>query len=174
MKRVLVIGCSGAGKSTFAVALAGRTRLPLIHLDREFWQPGWRPLPRAPWRARLAQLLEEPTWIMDGNFDSSLDIRLPRADTVIWFDLPRSLCLRRVLRRVFTTYGRVRSDMGPGCPERFDLAFLHWIWRFERVERPRIAAVLATHGAHLTPVVFRRDHDAGAFLDALPSCSIQP
>jgi hypothetical protein len=86
MRRALVIGISGAGKSTFSKRLAEATRLPLIHLDREFWQPGWNVTLREPWRAKVKQLAQRESWIMDGNFDSSLDLRLPRADTVFWFD----------------------------------------------------------------------------------------
>ena len=173
MRRVLVIGCSGAGKSTFVVKLASRTGLPLIHLDKEFWRPGWTLTPRAEWRARVAQLSAAPEWILEGNYDSSLDLRLPRADKVVWFDLPRHLCLRRVAKRVVTTYGQVRPDMGPGCPERFDLAFLKWIWNFNRTERPRIEALLDLYGAHLKPTIFRDDRDVRAFLaSAAPSSRV--
>ena len=137
VRRVLVIGCSGAGKTTFAVELAARTGLPLVHLDKEFWRPGWTMPPRSEWRARVAELIAQPAWILEGNFDSSLDLRLPRADTVIWFDMPRHLCLRRVAKRIVTTHGKVRPDMGPGCPEKIDFAFLKWIWNFNRTERPK-------------------------------------
>jgi adenylate kinase family enzyme len=83
MRRVLVIGISGAGKSTFSQALATKTGLPLIHLDKEFWRPGWVQTPRQEWRARVSELAARERWIMDGNYDSSLDLRLPRADTVL-------------------------------------------------------------------------------------------
>src|SRR5262249_3438078 len=95
MQRVLVIGISGAGKSTFARQLAVSTRLPLIHLDTEFWQPGWKVTERAEWRAKVAKLAERDAWIMDGNYGASLDLRLPRADTVMWFDYPRLVCVWR-------------------------------------------------------------------------------
>ena len=164
MRRVLVIGCSGAGKSTFAKQLAVSTGLPLVHLDREFWRPGWTMPPRAEWRARVSALVAKPAWILEGNFDSSLDLRLPRADTVVWFDMPRHLCLRRVAKRVLTTYGQVRPDMAPGCPEKLDLSFLKWIWDFNRTARPQIQAMLELHGTHLQPIVFRRDRDVRDFL----------
>ena len=174
MRRVLIIGCSGAGKSTFARGLAARNGLPVIHLDQQYWQPGWTMPPRATWRAKLAALCEKPAWIMDGNFDSSLDLRLPRADAVVWFDFPRHVCLRRVLKRVVTTYGHVRADMAPGCPEQLpDLEFLRWIWNFNRIERPQIAVSLALHGPHLSPVIFRRDRDVRAFLDTIGDSVVQ-
>ena len=164
MQRVLVIGISGAGKSTFARKLAARTGLPLIHLDTEFWKPGWKVTERAEWRAKVAKLAERDAWIMDGNYGASLDLRLPRADRVIWFDYPRLVCVWRALWRVATTYGRVRPDLAPGCPEQFDRQFLRFIWNFNANSRPKIVAMLAEHGAHLRPIVFRRDLDVRGFL----------
>ena len=167
MQRVLVIGISGAGKSTFSRALATATGLPLIHLDKEFWRPGWVQTPRQEWRVRVSELAAGERWIMDGNYDSSLDLRLPRADTVLWFDYPMLRCLRRAMWRAATSYGRVRSDMAEGCPERIDLEFLRYIWTFNAKERPRVIASLAKFGAHVHPVVFRRDGEAAHFLKAL-------
>ena len=168
MQRVLVIGISGAGKSTFSSALAARTGLPLIHLDTEFWQPGWKITPREEWRAKVAELITRQAWIMDGSFGATLDLRLPRADTGVWFDYPRHVCLRRALWRVVTTYGRVREDLAPGCPEKLDLEFLRYIWDFNAKSRPQIVTMLAQHARHLEPVVFQRDRDVTRFLDALP------
>lgn len=167
MRRVLVIGISGAGKSTFSRVLAARTKLPLIHLDREFWQPGWKVTPRNIWRARVEQLAAGDTWIMDGNYDSSLDLRLPRADTVVWFAYPTHVCLQRALRRVVTNYGRVRADLGEGCPERFDWEFLRYIWGFNAKEQPRITSALGTFGRHLEPVMVRSNREAGQVLARL-------
>lgn len=167
MQRVLVIGISGAGKSTFSRALAGRTGLPVIHLDREFWRPGWVQTPRPDWRAKVAELAAGERWIMDRNYDSSLDLRLPRADTVMWFDYPMLLCLRRAIWRAVSGYKRVRPDMAEGCPERFDAEFLRYIWTFNAKERPRVVASLQQFGRHIDPVVFRRDGEVTQFLNAL-------
>ena len=168
MQRVLIIGISGAGKSTFARGFAARTRLPLVHLDREFWQPGWVLTKRDIWRPRVAALAAADRWIMDGNYGASLDLRLPRADTVIWFDYPRIKCLRRAFWRSWSTYGRVRDDMAPGCPEQFDPGFARYIWRFNDLERHGILRALREHGSHLRPVIIRNDRGAAAFLASLP------
>jgi adenylate kinase family enzyme len=169
MQRVLVIGISGAGKSTFARKLAARTGLPLIHLDTEFWKPGWKVTERAEWRAKVAKLAERNVWIMDGNYGASLDLRLPRADAVAWFDYPRRVAIPRVMWRIATTYGRVREDLAPGCPEKIDWEFLRYIWDFPGKERSQVVAMLAEHGRHLQPVVFRRDREVARFLDGLPA-----
>ena len=167
MRRVLVIGIPGAGKSTFSRELAERTGLPVIHLDKEFWQPGWVQMPRAAWRAKVVELAAGERWIMDGNYDSSLDLRLPRADTAVWFDYPTLRCVQRALWRAVRTYGEVRADMGAGCPERFDMEFLRYIWTFNSQQRPRVVAALAQFGRHIDPVVFRRDRDVARFLRTL-------
>ena len=122
-RRVLVI----AGKSTFARALAAMTGLPLIHLDKEFWRPGWKATPRPEWRTRTSELVAGERWIMDGNYAGTLDLRLPRADSVMWCDYSRLVCLRRAVWRAVTGYNRVRADMAEGCPERFDPEFLRYI-----------------------------------------------
>jgi adenylate kinase family enzyme len=87
MRRVLVIGISGAGKTTFARALAGKTGLPLIHLDAAFWRPGWTVTPRPEWRARVAGLVADERWIIEGNYAAVSTCACP-ADTVLWFDYP--------------------------------------------------------------------------------------
>ena len=167
MRRVLIIGISGAGKSTFARALAERTGLPLIHLDREFWQPGWIATKRDQWRPKVITLAARENWIMDGNYDSSLDLRLPRADTVFWFDYTRLKCLSRAFRRSLANYGKVRDDMASGCPEQFDPGFARYIWTFNDRQCPAIMRALREHGGHLEPVIFRRDGDVRAFLASL-------
>jgi adenylate kinase family enzyme len=170
MRRVLVIGISGAGKSTFSRALAAKTGLPLIHLDREFWQPGWKITLREPWRAKVAELAARDAWIMDGNYGASLDLRLPRADTVIWFDYPRLRCLRGIAWRILTTYGRVRPDLAPGCPEQLDWEFLRYVWDFNAKSRPTIVTALRqSYPREASLLTFRRDRDVKRFLANLPA-----
>mgnify|MGYP000084129500 CR=1 FL=1 len=143
MQRVLVIGSPGAGKSTLAHALARRTGLPLHHLDRMHWLPGWVERDRAEGLEAVRQVLAQDRWIIDGNYGSSLPLRLTRADTVVWLDYPTHLCLGRALKRWWAYRGRSRPDMTEGCDERLDPEFLLYIARFRSEWRHRNAAALA-------------------------------
>jgi adenylate kinase family enzyme len=145
-RRIAVIGSSGSGKSTLSVALGELSGLPVVHLDKEYWQPGWVEPDRNSWNARLADLAVRPEWIIDGQYGSSLLTRLQRADLAVFLDLPTSLCLWRIARRIIGTYGRVRPDMGAGCPEKLNLEFVHFVATFRRLQRPKIVAALDRSG----------------------------
>lgn len=143
MQRVLVIGSPGAGKSTLAHALAQRRGLPLYHLDKMFWLSGWIERDRTEGRAELEGVLAQDRWIIDGNYGSTLPLRIAHADTVVWLDYPTILCLCRALRRWWEYRGTSRPDMTEGCPERLDGEFLFYILNFRRAWRGRNAAALA-------------------------------
>lgn len=138
MKRVLILGCGGAGKSTLARTLGERTGLPVVHLDQGWWLPGWRNPPEEVFDRWLEEQLEKESWIMDGNYLRTLELRLERADTVVFLDYPVRTCLWGVLRRAARYWGRTRPDMGEGCPERLDGAFFRWILDFRRETRPEV------------------------------------
>lgn len=139
-ERVLVIGCSGGGKSTLSRLLSNRLQMPYISMDRDFyWLPGWVKRDRGPTRALIAEAVSRKRWIMDGTGSSSFELRMPRAGAIIWVRMPRWLCLWGVFSRSIRHLGRTRPDMAPGCPERLaDREFLSFIWNFERQTSPRI------------------------------------
>ncbi|WP_158785209.1 adenylate kinase [Pantoea sp. BAV 3049] len=137
MKRVVIIGSPGAGKSTAALRLAAITRLPVIHLDQHFWSPGWVETEKSRWYEKVQALVTTPQWIMDGNYGSTLDQRLSVADTLIWLDYSSLTCLRRILMRTIKYWGKTRPDIGEGCPERFDWAFLKFALNYRRDKRRR-------------------------------------
>ena len=135
MERILIIGCGGAGKSTLARQLGEKTGLPVVHLDQLFWHPGWVESTKDEIDAKIMEELGKSRWIMDGNYNRTLPLRLEKCDTVIYLDFSRFACLFGVLKRVLTTYGTVRPDMAEGCPERFDFGFLKWVWNFNKSKR---------------------------------------
>lgn len=138
MQRVLVIGSGGAGKSTFSRRLGEATGLPVVHLDACHWRPGWVAAPKDEWMRIVDEIAARDAWIMDGNYGGTLDQRLAACDTVVFLDLPRVVCLWRVLWRSVRYRGRSRPDMAPGCPERMTWEFVRWIWTYPRKRRPDI------------------------------------
>jgi adenylate kinase family enzyme len=152
VKRVAIVGSGGAGKSVLARDLAARTGLPRIHLDRYFWHPGWVETPDPEWQALHAELIAGDRWIIDGNYGSTMEARLARADTVLLLDLPRLVCVVSALQRQWRYRGGGRDDMVEGQRERFDLAFMQWIWRYPERSRPqvldRLSRVPATTTIH--------------------------
>ena len=137
MERIMIIGCGGAGKSTLARQLGEKTGLPVVHLDKLFWKPGWVSLSQEEFDLVHQEAISRERWIIDGNFDRTIPQRLSRCDTVLYLDFSRWACVMGVAKRVLTTYGTVREDMGEGCPERFDLEFLKWVWDFNKNKRQK-------------------------------------
>ena len=167
MNRIIVIGCGGSGKSTLAIELGKRLALPVHHLDRIFWKPGWVSISREALAASVETLVVAPQWIIDGNYSSSMDIRLAACDMVIFLDLPRLTCLWNVLKRRVMYQGRTRPDMSEGCAEQIDAEFLKWIWNFNRDKRPGIIAKLSALGDEKTVVILRSHRQVERFLSCL-------
>jgi adenylate kinase family enzyme len=163
MDRVLVLGGCGAGKSVFARRLGASIDAPVIHLDAEYFQPGWIEPEPAAWHARLMEMVRAPRWVMDGH-NNTLALRLPYADTAIVLDLPTWLCLARVLLRIARNYGRVRADMAPGCPERLDPEFILYAARYRKDINQRMFAQLEAFSGQV--VVLRSRREIEAFLSA--------
>lgn len=165
-ERIMIIGCSGGGKSTLAKKIADRFGLALFSLDRDvIWLPGWVMRPAQERRRLTRELAGRPRWVIDGTSPSSFDLRLPRSDLVIWVRLPRHLCLFGVVSRWLRHMGRTRPDMAPGCPEKIDLNFLHYIWTFERRHTPKILAAIAEHGPAVPLVELRSRREIRRLLD---------
>ena len=137
MKRVIVLGSGGSGKSTFARRLGEITGLEVVHLDSVFWRPNWERTPKDEWEETVKELAGRDSWIMDGNFGGTRELRLRACDTAILLDLPRYLCIYRVLKRAIVYRGKSRPDMAPGCNEKMDLEFFLWVWRYRKRGRLR-------------------------------------
>jgi adenylate kinase family enzyme len=167
MKRIVVIGCSGSGKSTFSRKLQQVTGNPLHHLDKLFWLPDWELRSDVEQDRIQKERIKEDNWIIDGNYQRSLPIRLERADTVFFFDYPRRLCLYRALKRIVSNRKRTRPDMGEGCPERFDWEFMKFIWNFNKNNRPGLIALLDQAPDGTKVQHFRRPREAADYLRAL-------
>jgi adenylate kinase family enzyme len=167
MKRVLVIGSGGAGKSTFARRLGERLGLPVIHLDKVYWRPGWVEPPKDEWRRVVEEMCAGDSWVMDGNYSGTLDVRLEACDTIVFLDLPRALCAWRILRRALKHRGSSRPDMGEGCHEQLNkdfLVFVLWVWNYPRRSRPKVLAQLAEVAGSKQVYRLRSSAEAERFL----------
>ena len=142
MKKILVIGSGGSGKSTVATRLGELLNLEVSHLDQLFWRPGWvKPAPEE-WVQIVTGLTERESWILDGNYGGTLDVRLQKCDTVVFLDLSRWLCLWRIVKRALRYRNQQRPAMAEGCPEKLDLEFVLWVWNYPRLTRPEVAKLL--------------------------------
>ncbi len=161
VKRIVLIGCPGTGKSTLAIKLAEQTKLPVLHLDKD-----WHAKNRwsndvdqkcKQWRKHIAELLKEPAWIMDGNYTSTLDLRIPAADLVIFLDYPTTTALNGVLKRRMMYRGtHTRTDMPEGWREQFNLQLIKKVFEFKRSHKPRILALLAEQPQNRVVIVKNR------------------
>ena len=162
MQKVLVIGCSGAGKSTFARRLRDSTGLPLYYLDRLWHKPDRTNVTREAFDRGLAQWLARPAWILDGNYSRTLPQRLEACDTVFFLDFPLEVCLAGVENR----RGAQRPDM-PWVEEELDAEFLQYILDFGQAQLPAIRAMLEPYRGRRQILTFRSRAGADAWLNAL-------
>jgi adenylate kinase family enzyme len=167
MQRVMIVGTGGAGKSWLARRLGEATGLPVIHLDREFWKPGWVQPATEEWEARIRELIAEERWIHDGNYSGTMDLRMQRADTIVFLDVPRWRSITGVVGRRLRSG---RTEVAPGCPDQLPLEFLRWLWRFPVRTRPPILERLDRHRDGREIHVLRDRRAVRRFLGTIDAC----
>lgn len=162
MKKVIVIGCPGAGKSTFARKLSAKTGLPLYYLDMIWHLPDRTTLSREEFATRLEMITSGEKWIIDGNYLHTMPLRLQYCDTVFFFDLPTDVCLAGAEERI----GREREDM-PWTEERLDEEFRQWIMDFPMQQLPVINALLSEYKEKVKIIVFHTREEADNFINSI-------
>lgn len=164
MQKVIIIGCPGSGKSTFARALHQITRLPLIHLDLLFWNADGTTVPREVFLRRLDEALQGERWIIDGNYHNTMELRLTACDTVIFLDYPVEICLTGAIER----RGKPRPDLPWIEPvgTQDEAEFLDYIRNYETERRPKVIELMEQHPEkHL--IRFTSRAQADTFLQTL-------
>ena len=162
MKKAIVIGCPGSGKSTFSRALHNALGLPLIHLDLLYWNADRTTVPKPVFLERLQAAMAEERWIIDGNFSSTMELRMQACDTVFFLDYPVEVCLAGIAARK----GTLRPDLPWREPEEDDEEFLTFVRGFHSGERPAILDLLSKY-TEKQIFTFRSRGEADEFLRSL-------
>ncbi len=161
MQKILIIGCPGSGKSTLARALQEKTGLPLCHLDMLYWNADKTVVEKPVFLDRLSRVLATDRWIIDGNFSSTMEMRLAACDTVIFLDYPTDLCIESVRAR----RGKPRPDL-PWIEQEEDAEFMAYIKSFAIERRPQILELLEKYGDKRI-FIFKSRAEADAFLQSI-------
>ncbi|OPZ79014.1 MAG: topology modulation protein [Alphaproteobacteria bacterium ADurb.Bin438] len=164
IKKITIIGCAGAGKSTLATKLSLITKLPLFHLDKEYFGKNWQKPDKEAFKSRLDEIINKDEWIIDGNYYSYLDQRLKLVDLVIFLNVPSYICFFRALKRMILPKYKSRKDMAEGCFERFDLNFLKYILTYDKKMKPKVLEVLKKH-ENVKIISIKNDKDIESLLN---------
>ena len=159
MKRVIVIGCSGSGKSTVSRALHNKTGIPLYHLDMMYWNADKTTVEKSVFLERLSAVIKKNEWIIDGNYGSTIELRMAACDTVIFLDYPLDICLDGIRER----RGKPRSDM-PWIETEEDAEFIEFIKSYNEQQKPKVLELLEKH-SDKNIVIFKSREQADAFLN---------
>ena len=161
MKKIMVIGCPGSGKSTFSRALHKLTGIPLFHLDMMYWNSDRTTVDMDVFLERLSNTVQEDEWIIDGNYGSTIELRLQACDTVIFLDYPLNVCLDGIKER----RGKVRTDM-PWIENEEDTEFIEFIKNYNSQSRPEVMKLLGKY-SYKCIYIFKNRTEADEFITAL-------
>ena len=164
MKKVIVIGCPGSGKSTFSKSLHNITAIPLFHLDMLFWNADRTNVEKAVFLDRLRSILQQDAWIIDGNYASTMELRMQACDTVVFLDYPTDVCLNGVRERK----GIARSDLPWVEPQEEDAEFIEFIKHYRSQSRPNVMKLLDAY-SHKRIVILSSRAQADEFLAGIDS-----
>ena len=162
MKKIIVIGCPGSGKSTFSKSLHKITKIPLYHLDMLFWNEDKTTVEKSVFLDRLLKVIQNDEWIIDGNYSSSMELRIQSCDTVIFLDFPLEVCLNGIKERK----GKPRSDMPWIESDEDDAEFIEFIKNYNSQSRPKVTELLKRY-SHKDIYIFSNRIQAEEFLDKI-------
>lgn len=158
MKKVIIIGCPGSGKSTFARELEEKTGLPLYYLDMLYWNSDKTTVTKDIFRERLRSIISEDKWIIDGNYGSTMEMRISECDTVFFLDYSADICLSGIKERM----GKTRPDM-PWIETEEDAEFIEFIKNYNTESRPKVLELLNKY-SEKNIIIFKNREDADTYL----------
>ena len=158
MKKVIIIGCPGAGKSTFARKLRDKTGLPLYYLDQIWHRPDKTNISKEAFDAQLSAILATDGWIIDGNYGRTLEMRLQACDTVFLLDFPVDVCLEGIRARL----GQKHEDL-PWTETTPDAGFMKWVKSFPKEQLPKTYSLLAQYGKDRNVIIFHSREEADSY-----------
>ncbi len=165
IKKILIIGSCGAGKSTLAKKMHKKLHLPLIGLDQCYWKPNWKRTETKEWREKVKTLILQNQWIMDGNYKSTFDIRFPASDLIIFIDFNRFICFWRIWKRQLF---KNRTDKLDGCKDKVRFDLMKWVlWTFPRQGRKEIYENIKKLDHTKKVVILKTSKDIKDFLNEL-------
>lgn len=169
--RIAIIGCGGSGKTTIGRRLAAVIDAPITHLDTLFYDDEWNRLPQDKFAAVQEELVAQPTWVIDGNYASTLPIRLKRADTVIFLDLPATVCLWGIVQRRWRYRGGQHD--ATGVYDRITWGFIKYVWGYRNDMGPKIRNLIAEHADHAQVHIVTSRRTANRLVAQLEQAAVQ-
>lgn len=168
MKRIIIIGNNGSGKSTFAERLGEKLHREVIHLDKLYWKSGWKKrYSKDEWRSKVKELINGKEWIIDGNYKSTMNMRIDAADTIIFFDIPKWICFYRVIKRKLQDYDKTRTDLAEDCKEPIGMGTLSMMKFIILYPTKIVYKKLNSVSSIKRIVVFKNNKDIDDFLRSL-------
>lgn len=167
MKRIVIIGCPGVGKTTFSRKLAAKTNLPLTHLDSYYHDTKHDyQNDKQAWKQLVSSLVNKDKWIIEGNYKSTFELRFARADTIIYLDFPRRTAIYRTLKRRIQHHSKLRPEMPANWKEKISPKFMQFVWSFNATEKPMMYTLLAQQ-KDKNIVILKNGQETDAYLQML-------
>lgn len=167
MKKIILLGSSGAGKSTFAKKLSNKINIEVFHLDKLLWKSNWEVTDKNYQIQVQEKIIEKDSWIIDGNYSGTLNMRIDASDTIIFFDINRWICIYHVIKRYFKYKGTTRPDMHKDCPEKLDINFLKFIWHYPKKQKIQVEKKLVSVANSKKIIIFKNKKQVNNFLENL-------